>query len=144
MNPRIYLQNYPKEIQNAAIPKNEKEKRNTRILRLFFIIIFIGFPVITTSLYSIQNNESISFLYYILHFVIILQLANLNDLLVLDWLILCKITPKFIVIPGTNKNPGYKNYRFYFLGFIKGIFIAGLFSVLLALICFSLDTIFIK
>jgi hypothetical protein len=37
-------------------------------------------------------------------------LFNLVDWLVLDWLILCAITPKFVVLPGTAGMPGYKEY----------------------------------
>lgn len=136
VNPRIWLHDYPKEIQNSTKPKNEDEKKKTKVLSLLFIIIFAVFPLLMTYSYSLQHNESVTFLNYFIHFMILLQLANLNDLLIIDWLIFCKITPKFIVIPGTEGSQGYKNYKFHFIGFVRGAFISVLISLLFALICF--------
>jgi len=41
--------------------------------------------------------------------------------LVLDWLIFCTIQPRRIVLPGTEGMAGYRDYRFHFIGFLKGL-----------------------
>lgn len=51
-------------------------------------------------------------------------IGNLWDLLVVDWLIGCTITPKFIILPGTEGAAGYKNYAFHFRGFLIGTVIS--------------------
>lgn len=62
------------------------------------------------------------------------MIVSVVDLLLLDWLIFCKITPDFIVIPGTEGMETYKDFNFHIKGFFKGIVICGFFSILLALI----------
>lgn len=52
-----------------------------------------------------------------------LFIGNAYDLLVLDWLVICYITPDLVVIAGTEGNPGYKDYKFHFYGFLKGLVI---------------------
>ena len=45
---------------------------------------------------------------------------NLVDLLLLDWLMFCFITPSFVIIPGTEGMKGYKDYGYHFRAFLKG------------------------
>jgi energy-converting hydrogenase Eha subunit B len=48
---------------------------------------------------------------------------NIVDLLILDWLIFCTLTPKFMILPGTEGMAGYKDYGFHFRGFLIGCII---------------------
>lgn len=141
INPRIWLHDYPKEIQDDLEPKSALEKRDSVRLSLFFILLFVGTPLIMTFLNPIRMSGSIPYLPYFFHFMIILQLANLNDLLILDWLIFCRITPGFLVISGSEGHKGYKNYLFHFVGFLKGCIISTVISAIFALICFLWDKI---
>jgi hypothetical protein len=50
----------------------------------------------------------------------VLLVFNLVDLLILDWLLFCTITPRWIVIPGTAGMAAYKDYLFHFRAFLKG------------------------
>ncbi len=45
---------------------------------------------------------------------------NLVDLLVLDWLLFCFITPGFLVVPGTEGMQAYKDYGYHFRAFLIG------------------------
>jgi len=119
INPRLWLHDYPDTIKNIAPSKSERENKQTIFLSVLFILIFIGYPIITLFLYK----NSITFLGLFLHFFILFQFVNLIDLLILDWIIFCTITPKQIIIPGTKVEDGYKNYRFHFIAFLKGIVI---------------------
>ena len=49
---------------------------------------------------------------------------NLVDLFILDWLIFCTITPKFILLPGSDGHPAYKNYKYHFVAALKGTLFA--------------------
>jgi len=119
INPRIWLQDYPDKIKKIVPSKTEKEKKQTVVLSVFFILIFIGYPIITLLLYK----NSITFFSLFLHFFILFQFSNLIDLLILDWIIFCTITPKRIIITGTTVEDGYKDYKFHFIAFLKGIVI---------------------
>jgi hypothetical protein len=62
----------------------------------------------------------------------VLFLSNLVDWLILDWLIFCTITPKFVVIPGTEGMAGYKNYAMHFKGFLIGTVLSVVIGLVLA------------
>lgn len=57
---------------------------------------------------------------------------NLFDLLVLDWLIMVRIQPKFIILPGTEGMKIYNDYSFHFRGFLKGTVLTFLTSLVIA------------
>jgi hypothetical protein len=45
----------------------------------------------------------------LLRWILVHLLTCAVDLFVCDYLIFCTITPRFVVIPGTEGNPGYKD-----------------------------------
>jgi hypothetical protein len=61
-------------------------------------------------------------------------LFNLVDWLILDWLIVCTINPKFMVLSGTEGMAGYKNYVMHFRGFLIGTVLAAMIGLLITII----------
>ncbi|MBN2051210.1 MAG: hypothetical protein JW760_12230 [Spirochaetales bacterium] len=57
---------------------------------------------------------------------------NLVDLLIIDWLVFCLLTPRFIRLPGTDGHPGYKNYGYHSKAFLKGCLFSTAASLLFA------------
>lgn len=45
---------------------------------------------------------------------------NVVDLIVVDWLMICKLSVKLFVLPNTEKCNANKDYKFHFIGFLKG------------------------
>lgn len=126
VNPRMMLQSYPKEIQQAVPPKTSREKRYGIFFSIPILVVMIGYPAFIGWYYTTS---------YVSAFMLIWSMMlvfNLFDLLVVDWLMFCYITPGFIVIKGTEGHPAYKNYMFHLVGFIKGIVITAAISALLA------------
>lgn len=117
--PRLMLQDYPLSIRQAVPPKTAMEKRQTIWYGLPFLFIMFGYPLIAGTHFALQNDwqfrEILTFTWGMTLFF------NVYDLLILDWLLFCFITPKMVVIPGTEGNNGYKDYWFHFVGFLKGI-----------------------
>ena len=62
----------------------------------------------------------------------VMSIFNSVDWLILDWLIFCTITPAFLVIPGTEGSPGYKNYVFHFRGFLIGTGLSATIGLIIA------------
>jgi len=59
----------------------------------------------------------------------VLFLFNLVDLLILDWLIVCWLEPRWVILPGTEHIVAPKQYLHHFKGFLigtVGLAIAGL------------------
>jgi hypothetical protein len=120
INPRTFLQDYPQEIQNMVPPKSEQEKKLSLIIGLPFIALLILFPFFSTLALKQQMAGQISFFNLAIHAFGVAFLFNAVDWLVLDWLIFCTLTPKFLIIPGSEGAQEYRNYRYHFIGFLKG------------------------
>lgn len=129
INPRIMLQDYPKEIQNSVPPKTDQEKTLMILFAIPLFIIMLGYPSVVSWIY---RPVDASFQYFFLVVWSMMLVFNLFDLIVLDLIMFCTITPRFVVIKGTEGNAGYKNYGFHFLGFLKGIGFTSFAAVTLA------------
>ena len=118
--PRVWLQDYPQDIQDQVPPKNAQEKRLSLILGIPFLILLFAVPFFSTLTLKQQNPDEISFFHAFVNAFGIVFIFNLVDWLLLDWLMFCTITPPFVVIPGTEGAAGYKDYAFHFRGFLIG------------------------
>lgn len=134
VNPRLMLQDYPKDIQAAVPPKTAAEKRQTAFWGLPFWLFLLGFP--TLAALSAKTAHEGFWGIFLTAFGVSF-LANVVDWLILDWLVFCTITPKFVVLPGTEGMAGYKNYAIHFRGFLIGTVI----SVVLGFIIASIVSI---
>ncbi|MCC7165687.1 MAG: nitroreductase [Anaerolineae bacterium] len=132
INPRLWLQDYPKDIQALVPPKTEKEKRQTNLIGIPFLLVLIGIPFISTLMLKQANAGNISFLLLFVNAFGVFWIGNLWDLLVVDWLIGCTFTPKFVILPGTEGAAGYKDYAFHFRGFLIGTVISIIVGVIIA------------
>ena len=119
-NPRLFLQDYPDEIQAAVPPKTDLEKRQSLITGIPFLLILLAVPFISTLILKRQSGEMISFSPLFFNAFGVAFFFNLVDLLVLDWLMFCFITPGFLVIPGTEGMKAYKDYGYHFRAFLIG------------------------
>jgi hypothetical protein len=119
-NPRIWLQDYPSDIQDLVPSKTEGEKRFSVLVGIPFLIVLIAIPFVSTLVLKIQSQGNISFFTLAANAFGVAFVFNLVDWLILDWIIFCWITPGFLVIPGTEGAEGYKNIWFHFRGFLIG------------------------
>jgi hypothetical protein len=122
INPRLWLQDYPQDIQDQVPPKTEEELRLSLILGIPFLLLLFGAPLISTLGLKRQYAGDVSFLALTLHAFGVAFIFNVVDWLLIDWLLFCVITPAFLVIPGTEGAEGYttKNYGHHVRGFIIG------------------------
>lgn len=116
-NRRMMLQDYPMSIRQKVPAKTRVEKNMGIAYGIPFILILIGYPIYAVWSYS----NATSFLDIFLFIWGVMMFSNLYDLIILDWLIICTLTPRFVVIPGTEGDKGYKDYKFHFIAFLKGI-----------------------
>jgi len=134
INPRMWLQDYPQDIQNKVPPKTEREKRQSLIVGIPFLVVLAAVPFISTLMLKRQSGGDTSFLQLLLNAFGVAFVFNLVDLLLLDWLMFCTIAPKFLVIPGTEGMRAYKDYCYHFkaslvgtaLSIVAGLVIAGI------------------
>ena len=132
--PRIWLQDFPEDIQQKIPPKTDKEKKLSLMLGIPFLLLLFAGPFISGLSWKLNAGIHIPFLSLFLHVFFIAMFFNVVDWLILDWLLVCTITPKFIVYPGTEGAKGYKDYQFHFIGFLKGSVISLISSLIIALL----------
>ncbi|MBE7121335.1 nitroreductase [Bacillus cereus] len=129
-NPRLSLTDYPKDIQKVVFPKSIHEKKQTIYFSVVYNVILFGTPFVST--YILHQHEKLLYMEAYLHTLGILMIFNLVDLFIIDWLIFCWITPRFVVIPCTEGMKGYKDYKFHLRGAIVGIPFLAIVSLFLA------------
>jgi hypothetical protein len=130
VNPRMWLQDYPKDIQQRVEPKTKEEKRQSLFWAVPLILALFIIPFL--SAWTLRN-EVHSFLSLFLTAFGVAMFFNLFDLLVIDYLICCVWTPKFLILPGTEGMTGYKDYGHHFKGFIVGTILSVFVGLLIAL-----------
>ena len=62
LNPRIWLQDYPEDIQNKVLPKTEQEKRLSLVFGIPFLVLLAAVPFISTLALKRQGGGDVSFL----------------------------------------------------------------------------------
>ncbi len=136
-SPRVWgYQDYPEIVKRKVPAQTKKEKTLAMILGLPWFVFVASFPVYSTLALKSTLGGEISFLTALLNVLVMFLFATLGDLVLLDWLLISKITPKFVVIPGSIKED-YKDFSHHFKAHAKaaipiimiGLLIAGVVSL---------------
>ncbi len=111
---------YPKDIKEKTTitePTKQQKKQSSLYGGLASIALFITLAVFPILYYK---NTPTAFLTVFLYTWIIAFTWNIIDLIIVDWLIVCTITPEWVILPGTKGCEGYKDFKFHFDGFLLG------------------------
>jgi hypothetical protein len=126
-NPRMWLHRMPPEVLSKVTGKTLEEKRIFLYFALPFLLWLFGYPIV-----YVLGQQS-AFLTDFLTFCAFFAGFALWDTLVLDLLIFCKFTPRFVIIPGTARED-YSNMKYHLVSGTKGMVMSISFSGILALI----------
>jgi len=137
VNPRIFLHDYPPEIQERVPPKSKSEKRLSYVFGIPFMILLLVGTFLSTQAIKEQGNAPFWALW--VNATGVLWVFNIVDWLILDWLMFCTITPRFVVIPGSEGMAEYKDYRFHFRGFLHGTVYSIIGGLLISGVVFILE-----
>jgi hypothetical protein len=118
INPRIFLHDYPAKIQEMVPPKTKTERQLTYVFGVPLMLMLLLGPFLSTL--SLKTYGEAQYWAFWLNAAGVLWVFNIVDWLILDWLIFCTLTPRFIIIPGSEGMAEYKDYSFHFRGFLKG------------------------
>jgi hypothetical protein len=123
-NPRMFLKHFPREIREIVPPRSEKERRMSILLGVPLGLLFIGSTLASALLWRASAQGSLSFWELFAHVFGLFFFFNLVDLLILDWLIVCRFTPRWLTIPGTEHIVMPKEYLYHFKGFLIGTIVS--------------------
>jgi hypothetical protein len=113
-NPRVWgYADYSDEIKAKIPPQTKEEKRKAIVWGIPMMIFAIGFPIYSTYLLKSKLDDELSFWIAFINLLTMVFLAYLVDLVILDWLIVSKITPKFVIISGTEE-ADYKDFSHHY------------------------------
>jgi len=136
VNPRIFLQDYPPKIQEKVAKKTRAEKRLSYVFGIPFLLLLLLVPFFSTLALKAQGMQQFWKLW--LNAAGVALVFNLVDWLILDWFMFCTLTPRFLVIPGSEGMAEYKDYWFHFRGFLLGTAFSILGGLVIAGIVFLL------
>ncbi|HSL42910.1 MAG TPA: hypothetical protein VK897_05725 [Anaerolineales bacterium] len=126
-NPRLWLHRMPPEVRAKVPEKTPHEKKVFLWIAIPFLLLLFGYPILYV-IYSYADwfNTSLTLCAFFASFA-------LWDTLVLDILIFCKFTPRFVIIHGTRRED-YSNMRYHLISGAKGLTMSVIFSGLFAAI----------
>jgi hypothetical protein len=135
-NPRLLLQDYPKDVRAAAPAKTPAEKRASLYWSAAFLFLLVAFPVAAALASRAAHRNTFEIF---LSASGVAFLFNLSDLLILDWFIVCTITPRFVVVPGTEGMAGYKDYGMHLKAFLFGMVFSAVLGLLVTAALAAVD-----
>ena len=109
-NPRFARNDLPKDIQKKVPPLARREKLQALFFFVPLITLMIAIPLAYGLGLKSEQGSGVSYLALTGHIFAVLFTANVFELLVVDWLVYCAITPKRLVLPNTEGMAGYKDY----------------------------------
>lgn len=133
-NARLWLNCYPKAIQDIVPPRTKSEMRKKLIVGIPFMLIMLGYPLYSTFVLKAGMGSSYNYWIGFLNLMVIQNSFNLFDLIVLDWLVFCTIKPKYLMLEGTAGMKEYSDYIFHLKAAGKGLLISVIFSAAAAAI----------
>ncbi len=137
-SPRIWgYSDYPEVIKSKVHPQTSREKVIAGLVSLPWFLFILIYPLFSTYLLKDTLGGEISFLSAYFNIIILIILLFLGDLIILDWLIISKITPSFVIIPGSEVKD-YKDFSHHYKAHVKTIFPILVLGILFAsiVVCF--------
>ena len=115
-SPRVWgYSDYPDVVKDKVLPPTRKEKWTALIIGLPWIALLLAYPFVAAYRMKTGLGDDFTYAVAFIHFFAMLQLASLVDLVILDWLIVSKITPRFVIIPGSVEED-YKDFSHDYRG----------------------------
>lgn len=132
--PRLWIQDFPADLQAMLGPKTAEEKRLTALIALPFFALFFGLPLLLGWDLKTTMGSDFSFVMAWLYGYGMFFIVNLWDLVVIDWIGTSLVDPQNPPFPGTEGAAGYRDYAFHFRGFLKGCAMGIVFATVFALV----------
>ena len=120
-NAEIMHDDYPPHIQAKALPMSDAAKKQRVVVTIPFITLLLGFPAYSNLKLMRQNHGHLSLKNAFVNAYAVFAFSNLFDLLILDYLVMLRMRPRFAMLPGTKESDYSNDYFFHFAGFLKGM-----------------------
>ena len=113
-SPRVWgYTDYPDVVKHKVPPQTQREKLLAAVIGLPWFIFVLGFPIFSTYVLKSKLGDEIPFMIAFLNLLVLFLLATVGDFVILDWLLVSKITPKFVILPGSER-ADYKDFSHHY------------------------------
>jgi hypothetical protein len=116
VNPRMWgYSDYPERVKSKVRPPTKEEMRWVWLLAAPYFLFMPLYPVYSVLQLKALTGGTIAFMDAFTHLLVLAAAATFGDLVILDWLIVSKITPSFVVIEGSEP-ADYKDFSNHYVG----------------------------
>lgn len=102
VNPEIWYSDYPAAIQARHGPPSPRSQRQKRVLAPLLLVVVFGGLVVSLWRLRRAHGGRLSFRTALLHAWGLFHAFNLFDAVILDYLLLIRLQPRFAQLPGTE------------------------------------------
>lgn len=113
LDARIWIEDYPAEIRQAAGPVGEAPLALRLTTAALLFGIMLGGMVSSNWMVGRQHRWKTGFRSVFVHTLVLFWVVNLVDVVIVDWLIFVTIQPEFVVLEGTDGLAAYDDYWFH-------------------------------
>lgn len=138
-NPRLARTDLPRDIRESVPPLTRREKFQALLFFLPFVALIVTIPLLSALGLQAEGSGDPSYWALFIHILGMLSVFFVVDLVVLDWLVYCTITPRCLVIPGTEGMAGYKDYLHHLRAHARGVVWMVILALALAMIAWLLS-----
>lgn len=131
---------YPQDIQQLLSAPTAAQRRSGILWGALFMVSLILAMTATTWLFLTNHDADIATTYLVALLAEIVFL--IYDLVIVDWLVICTMKPRWVLIPGTEHCAGWSDYGFHFKQLLQLKVLAAnvLIAVLPAVLAFALHS----
>lgn len=130
--PMIWIGDAPADVQAAVGPMSAADRRARRLAGVVMLVIVGGVFAAALARLAALSGGALTFADAAVSTFLIYMTFNVVDLLLIDWLLLLAIRPRFMFFPGTENLAGNQDYAYHFRAFLKGTLLGVALSLLIA------------
>lgn len=138
VNAAMLVNEYPPDVRAKFGAMDARTRRQANLASPLLLVVLGSVIALALSGLRAQTGELTAPGVFIAA-VTMFQVWNLLDLLLLDWLLLMTLQPRFMILPGTEGMPGYRDHGFHFRKFLNGIVLTFVLGGIVTLIAMAVE-----
>lgn len=137
LNAEMLVNSYPPDIQARFGPMRPRVRRQANIAGVMLLAALLA--VVIAGVLDLRARVGLGWGSTFIFLLVMFQTWNLIDLVILDWLLLITLRPRFMILPGTEGLPGYRDYRYHFRKFVRGILLTAVMAGILTPVVMAIN-----
>lgn len=134
LSPRIWgYADYPDAIKRKVPPQTRGERTIAGIVGVPFFLLAFVYPAYSVFALKERLGGAMTFGDAFVHLLLMVVSITIGDLVILDWFIISKVTPGFVVIPGSEVED-YKDFTHHYWGHLRATIIMVVLCAVVAVI----------